>query len=70
MRVGWGTGFRDITITERLGEEFINEVRKAYYPRSKGQIFPKTRRIAFKNNTPWMPFGWIRIKLPLLKKQE
>ena len=63
LRLAWGSGFLDMTVTEKYGDELIEEVRKAFYKRSHPGNFPKTRRVAFKDNKPWMPFGWVRIKL-------
>jgi len=63
IRLGWGTGFREMTVTEKYGEEMVSDVKRIFYPKTRSNIFPKTRRVAFQGKYPWMPFGWVRAKI-------
>lgn len=65
LNIGWGGGWEMKTVTNPLTEglddhyEDIRDVFKLGHLES--DIFPKTRRVAFHNNQPHAPLGWVAL---------
>ena len=75
MRVGWGTGWSDKTLGDRMSpdEQFTARQRfnlgrppgaRDWKPR-RDQAFPTSRRVAMRDGQPWLPLGWLRVKMTL-----
>lgn len=64
LNVGWGGGWETKTVTnpltEGLDEEF-EQIRRVHKLWRHGYMFPKTRRVAFRNNQPDAPLGWVAL---------
>jgi len=75
LRLGWGTGFDDKTITDQLGEETFVEVLDGYRlgvgrprrdlnrPPLRFPLAPKSRKVALDSKGRWVPLGWIKIAI-------
>lgn len=61
LQLGWGVGWRGKTAVEPLGPEAVAEARRRYGLGRRGDPFPKTRRVVFRNGQPWAPLGWVRL---------
>ncbi len=73
IRVGWGTGWGDKTLGERLTPDELFTARQRFNlgrppgardwrPR-RDEVFPASRRVAMRGGQPWLPFGWLRVKM-------
>ncbi|GBC92897.1 hypothetical protein HRbin15_01374 [bacterium HR15] len=65
LNIGWGGGWKAKTVTnpltEGLDEEF-EQIRRLYkLGKRDTDVFPKTRRVAFRNNQPHAPLGWVAL---------
>lgn len=65
LQLAWGTGWHTKTIGTKLSSTEIRQiVRKYKLDRGRNYpIFPKTRRLAQKENKPFAPLGWTIITL-------
>ena len=62
LHLGWGSGWHGMT-GNWIDEKKIGEIRKRFRLGKFGfPVFPKTRKIAFKNSSPASPFGWLKIE--------
>lgn len=71
LHLGWGSGWRGMTGNYLKGE-MLQKFREKFRigksikdPRTgrwqQFPVFPKTRKIVFKNNQPTYPLGWVKI---------
>jgi CRISPR type III-A-associated RAMP protein Csm5 len=64
LNIGWGGGWETKTVlnplTEDLDQEY-NQIRQTYRLGRRNAPFPKTRRVAFQQNQPYAPLGWIML---------
>lgn len=79
LRLGWGAGYDDKTITDQLDRDTFETVRQAYarsmpvgYPGRKPsntplakEFSPKSRKVALDDKGRWLPLGWLRVELQL-----
>jgi len=79
LRLGWGAGYDDKTITDQLDEDTFETVRQAYarsmpvgYPGRSAtnpplakEFSPKSRKVALDDKGRWLPLGWLRVELQL-----
>lgn len=75
LRLGWGSGYDDKTMTDLLDEETFDEVRDSYSlpvglpGRRRGNgylpkaLSPKSRKVALDHKDRWLPLGWIQLSL-------
>ena len=77
LRLGWGAGYDDKTITDQLDDDTFETVRQAYarsmpvgYPgRNSGnaplpkEFSPKSRKVALDARGRRLPLGWVQIEL-------
>ncbi|MFQ3610514.1 MAG: type III-A CRISPR-associated RAMP protein Csm5 [Fimbriimonadales bacterium] len=65
LNIGWGGGWEMKTVTNPLTEGLDDEyeqIRQTFrLGRQNADIFPKTRRVAFQNNQPHTPLGWVAL---------
>lgn len=61
IQLGYGTGFLSKTLNLKLNKEFVEKVARCLYRNIDRNIFPKTRRIIFKNGKPYSVPGWVKI---------
>lgn len=64
LNIGWGSGWEAKAVLNPLTEELDNEyeqVRRLYGLGRPHDDFPKTRRLAYRNNQPYAPLGWIAL---------
>ncbi len=65
LNIGWGGGWETKTVTNPLTDGLDREyeqIRRTFnLGKRDSQEFPKTRRIVFRNNQPWMPLGWVSL---------
>lgn len=61
LHLGWGIGWKAITGNYISSKEIFNRIREKFRL-GKGTIFPKTRKIVFRNNEPLYPLGWILLQ--------
>ena len=63
MRLSWGGGWR-FTTGDWLTEQQKAEIRRVYGLGRKGvREFPKTRRLVVENGKPYLPLGWVQVKI-------
>ena len=76
LQVGWGTGWRNKTVSDYLGKAYLTQsVVESYRldepsPRGRrdrnlipSKDFPVTRNICFNEGEPSMPLGWVEVNL-------
>lgn len=62
LHLGWGSGWRGMT-GNWIDKKKIEQVRNKFRLGKSGfPVFPKTRKIAFRNGSPASPFGWIKME--------
>jgi CRISPR-associated protein Csm5 len=65
LNIGWGGGWEMKTVTNPLTEGLDDEywrIRQTYrLGRSDSAVFPKTRRLAYRDNQPFAPLGWVAL---------
>lgn len=65
LNIGWGGGWEMKTVTNPLTEDLEDEYRDICQTYRLGHrnsdVFPKTRRLAYENNQPVAPLGWIAL---------
>ena len=65
LNIGWGGGWEMKTVTNPLTEGLDNEdweIRQTYrLRRSDSAVFPKTRRLAYRDDQPFAPLGWVAL---------
>jgi CRISPR-associated protein Csm5 len=63
IRLGWGSGWESMTgALAKTDRQIMEQVRRNFRLGRDGMDFPKTRKIAFNNNQPAFPFGWIKLE--------
>lgn len=76
LRLGWGAGYDDKTITDQLDDATFETVRQAYgrsmpvgYPGRNPNnppfpkaFSPKSRKVASDSKGRWLPMGWVQIE--------
>ena len=73
LRLGWGAGYDDKTITDLLDDDVFHKVLDGYRlpvgrPGRRGEplpspFAPKSRKVALDARGRWLPFGWIKVEL-------
>ncbi len=73
LRMGWGAGFDDKTITDLLDDKVFLDVINGYRlsvgrPGRRGAplpkpFAPKSRKVAQDSKGRWLPMGWLKIEL-------
>lgn len=81
VRLGWGTGYDNKTVTDQFDEETFETVRRAYarsmplgYPGRNPtlnplpqNLSPKSRKVAYEGiRGRWLPLGWIQVEFQQL----
>jgi len=65
LNIGWGGGWETKTVTNPLTEgldEEYERIRQTYnLGRRDSEEFPKTRRLAYRDNQPFAPLGWVAL---------
>ena len=68
LHLGWGSGWRGMT-GNWIDKKKIKQIRKKFRLGKSGfPVFPKTRKIAFRNGSPVSPFGWVKIEKVLTER--
>lgn len=63
LRLSWGSGWKGMT-GDYLDENWLKAFREKFKLGKNGfPIFPKTRRILFRDNKPIFTLGWIKVRL-------
>lgn len=75
LRLGWGAGFDDKTITDLLDDDTFEDVldqyrltvgrpeRKLSNPPLDKPFSPKSRKVALDKKNRWVPMGWIKVEI-------
>ena len=75
LRLGWGAGYDDKTITDLLDDDTFEDVldqyrltvgrpgRKLNNPPLEKSLSPKSRKVALDKKNRWVPMGWIKIEI-------
>ena len=58
LHFAWGAGFEAMTVTNLLPVEQSRMIRTRL-ALGKGEPFPKSRKVVFQDDEPWMPLGWV-----------
>jgi CRISPR-associated protein Csm5 len=65
LNIGWGGGWETKTVTNPLTvdlDEEYERIRRTYnLGRRDSEEFPKTRRLAYRDNQPFAPLGWVAL---------
>lgn len=65
LNIGWGGGWETKTVTNPLTEDLDEEFKRICQiyrlGKQNADVFPKTRRVAFRNNQPYAPLGWVAL---------
>lgn len=73
LRLGWGAGYDDKTVTDLLDDDTFREVLDTYgltvgrpgrrrnNPPMDKPFAPKSRNVALDSKGRWMPLGWVRM---------
>jgi len=62
IRLGWGSGWQSMTGNYIDDPNLMQQIRQGFHLGRAGMPFPKSRKIAFNNNQPALPFGWIKLE--------
>jgi CRISPR-associated protein Csm5 len=62
IRLGWGSGWQSMTGDYIDDASLMQSIRQGFHLGRPGMPFPKSRKIAFSNNQPTFPFGWIKLE--------
>lgn len=75
LRLGWGAGFDDKTMTDLLDDDTFREVLDTYgltvgrpgrrrsNPPMDKRFAPKSRNVALNRKKQWLPLGWVRLEI-------
>lgn len=74
LRMGWGTGYDDKTVTDLLDDDTFDNVRRTYglpvgQPGRRGNTYlpkelsPKSRKVVLDTKGRWLPLGWVMLSL-------
>jgi len=65
LNIGWGGGWEMKTVTNPLTvdlDEEYERIRQTYNLGRRGSdVFPKTRRLAYRQSQPFAPLGWVAL---------
>jgi CRISPR-associated protein Csm5 len=82
LRLGWGAGYDDKTITDLLDDATFREVLDSYRltvgrphrslrnPPLPRPFAPKSRTVALNRQNQWVPLGWVQFQLAPAKVAE
>jgi len=62
LHFAWGAGFEAMTVTNLLPAEQSRAIRTRL-ALGRGDPFPKSRKVLFRNREPWLPLGWALLSL-------
>lgn len=63
LSLAWGTGYNAKALGGLLDRKFFEEIREKYRLGRLGAVFPKSRKIFFKDGKPAGLPGWVKITL-------
>lgn len=63
LQVGFSTGYKPKSVIRNIDNKFIQQLKVISKGRIYEDIFPKTRRLVYKNGKIEAPLGWIKITL-------
>jgi len=63
LQVGFSTGYKPKSVIKNINKEFIQKLKVVSKGKVYDYMFPKTRRLLYKNGRIEAPLGWIKITL-------
>lgn len=65
LQIGFGTGFKAKSVLPMMDKTYTMKLKDLGYRIKAPELYPKTRKIVFRNGKPFAPFGWVKMTLPI-----